>query len=262
LGLSAGDANGFFSDYRTGDQYSTAATSRTLNTNSLLVKMVGGMSGCTGIQVMPSGTGTFQAGPMYAAQAALTAEKVLYPVASNVLILISDGAADTSGDSQFATGSGSVAGTPTPLIYTGHYPTSGKDDCQQMIQAAQDIHAAGTQVIAIAYGAPNTRCGVSPLNFDTDIWATGKNVPFTTVSQLTACVAIENVADSSKDFYSDYTQTGSGSTCKNWDPNYNGTNNPQVNNDNSLQNIFKSVGSLLGGRPRLIPNSLTPSAMS
>jgi hypothetical protein len=73
---------------------------------------------------------------------------------------------------------------------------------------------------------------------------------------------MQNVADSSKDFYSDYTQTGSGSTCKNWDPNYNGTNNSLVNNDNSLQNIFKSVGSLLGGRPRLIPNSLTATAMS
>ncbi|MGA3373203.1 MAG: pilus assembly protein TadG-related protein [Terracidiphilus sp.] len=256
LGLTAGDANGFFSDYRTADQYSTTATSRTLNPNSLLVKMVGGKSGCTGLlPPTTSGRGTFQAGAMYAAQSALTAEKVLYPAATNVLVLLSDGGANTNYAGQFA-------GSPTPLVTTGYYPTATKDPCQQMIKAAQDIYAAGTQVIAIAYGAPNDNCGVTPLNYDTNIWATGNNVPFTTVGQLTACVAMQNVADSSKDFYSDYTQTGSGSTCKNWDPNYNGTNNSLVNNDNSLQNIFKSVGSLLGGRPRLIPNSLTATAMS
>jgi hypothetical protein len=55
----------------------------------------------------PGGEGTYYAGVIYAAQAALTAEATANPGSQNIMILVSDGAA-TSSSSQMATGTQST----------------------------------------------------------------------------------------------------------------------------------------------------------
>jgi hypothetical protein len=60
-------------------------------------------------------------------------------------------------------------------------------------------------------------------------------------------MTMENIASSMSKFFSDYMQTGSGSTCMN-------TKNTE--NNNSLKAIFKLIGGGLGSA-RLIPNGTT-----
>jgi hypothetical protein len=68
-------------------------------------------------------------------------------------------------------------------------------------------------VYGVAYGSEQTGCYTTPsgggANTDTSLVATGSNVSFT-LSQLTPCVTIENIASSMDYFYSDYNQSGSG----------------------------------------------------
>jgi hypothetical protein len=246
LGLSAGDANGFFSDYRTADTPSTLPASRTLNTSSLLVKMLGGVNGCGGLATpnYDGDYGTWYAGAIYAAQAALTAEKAANPGSTNVIILLSDGQANaqrTNMQSSSQTGGASLSGS-------GSYP-SYVDDCQQSIVAAQKATKAGTIVYAVAYGSESTGCAIkggSSTATDTTLVATGNNAAFT-LSTLTPCMTMENIASSMSKFFSDYMQSGSGSTCEN-------TKNTE--NNNSLSAIFKIIAGGLGSA-RLIPNGTT-----
>jgi hypothetical protein len=246
LGLSAGDANGFFSDYRTADTPGTVPMSRTLNTSSLLVKMLGGASNCGGLATpnYDGDEGTWYAGAIYAAQAALTAEKVANPGSTNVIILLGDGQANAQ---QANMQSSSKTGGPS-LTSSGTYP-SYKDDCQQAIIAAQKATKAGTVVYAVAYGSESTGCGVSggsSTATDTTLVATGTNAPFT-LSTLTPCMTMENIASNMSKFFSDYMQSGSGSTCK---------NTKDTENNNSLNAIFKLIAGGLGSA-RLIPNGTT-----
>jgi hypothetical protein len=246
LGLAAGDANGFFSDYRTADTPGTLPMSRTLNTSSLLVKMLGGASNCGGLATpnYDGNEGTWFAGAIYAAQAALTAEKVANPGSTNVIILLGDGQANAQqGNMQSSSQTGGAA-----LTGKGTYP-SYVDDCQQAIVASQKATKAGTMVYAVAYGSESTGCGVrggSSAATDTSIVATGLNALFT-LSTLTPCMTMENIASSMSKFFSDYMQTGSGSTCMN-------TKNTE--NNNSLNAIFKLIAGGLGSA-RLIPNGTT-----
>jgi hypothetical protein len=104
-------------------------------------------------------------------------------------------------------------------------------------------------VYAVAYGSETTGCGVkggSSTATDTTLVATGLNAPFT-LSTLTPCMTMENIASSMSKFFSDYMQSGSGSTCMN-------TKNTE--NNNSLNAIFKLIGGGLGSA-RLIPNGTT-----
>jgi hypothetical protein len=246
LGLGAGDTNGFFSDYRTADTPGTLPMSRTLNTSSLLVKMLGGASNCGGLATpnYDGNEGTWFAGAIYAAQAALTAEKVANPGSTNVIILLGDGQANAQqGNMQSSSQTGGAA-----LTGKGTYP-SYVDDCQQAIVASQKATKAGTMVYAVAYGSESTGCGVrggSSAATDTSIVATGLNALFT-LSTLTPCMTMENIASSMSKFFSDYMQTGSGSTCMN-------TKNTE--NNNSLNAIFKLIAGGLGSA-RLIPNGTT-----
>jgi Flp pilus assembly protein TadG len=76
----------FLSDYRTSD------TAATLNTGSAIVKAAGGASNCGGM--LPPNYdgeyGTYYAGVIYAAQAALLHQQQLYPGSQNVMLLLSD----------------------------------------------------------------------------------------------------------------------------------------------------------------------------
>lgn len=249
-GASDADANGFVTDY-----YSSTATNH-LNSSSTLVEAMGGCM--NPIQYAPWGTGalqgaysggiTYYASAIYAAQAALTAEQTLYPKAKNAIIFLSDGQANLVA----STGDFPTSFTPSPsgsayyqLNSNGSYP-SAVDECQQAIVAAQAASTAGTTVFGVAYGSEQTGCTSGSGATDTTLVATGQNQSFT-LSTLTPCVTIENIASSLNNFYSDWNQSGTGidTSC--------------VDNSHSvvsLQDIFLSIASTFT-TPRLVPNSST-----
>jgi hypothetical protein len=128
---------------------------------------------------------------------------------------------------------------------TGLYP-DWHDQCQQAIQAGQYASAQGTVVYSVAYGAEDSGCnsGWSVGLTDTTLVATGDNAAFA-LSGLTPCVTMENIASNLSDFYSDYNQSGSGSTCE--DASHTVT---------SLKDIFVAIASQFT-TPRLIPKTST-----
>jgi hypothetical protein len=81
--------------------------------------------------------------------------------------------------------------------------------------------------------------------------ASGNNAPFT-LSQLTPCVTIENIASNLSSFYSDYLQSGTGVDTSCVD---------QSHNVVSLQDIFLSIASQFTN-PRLLPNSAAGTVVS
>jgi len=209
-----GDTNGFVSDYRTSD------SSTSLSSSSDLVEAVGGKSGCTAMGG-PGGEGTYYAGVIYAAQAALTAEATAHPGSQNVMILVSDGAA-TSSSSQMATGTQST----TVATNGGTYP-SYVNECAQAVTAATYATNHGTTVYAVAYGSPSTGC-------TTD-----------TGSYTSPCYTMSKIASSAATFYSDDNQSGTTSNC------------PAGKSVSSLNNIFTQIAGNLTVA-RLIPNSIFP----
>jgi Flp pilus assembly protein TadG len=166
----------FASDYRTSD------TASTLNPNSDIVMAVGGKSGCSGMGD-PGGEGTYYAGAIYAAEAALNAEQVANPNSQNVLILISDG--DASATASAMPGASTTSGT---------YPST-KQQCHQAITAAAAATAAGTKVYAVAYGAEASGCSTD------------------TSPSITPCQTMEGIASQPQYFFSDYTQSGTTGSC-------------------------------------------------
>jgi hypothetical protein len=123
----------------------------------------------------------------------------------------------------------------------GHYPDYN-DECQQAIMAAQSAAAAGTRVYAVAYGSEDSGCGVG--GTDTTLVATGTNASFT-AGTLTPCITMENIASSLAYFYSDYNQSGSGSTCQD-----------ASHTVSTLADIFLAISADFT-TPRLIPNNAT-----
>lgn len=199
---------GFSSDYKTQDNTST------LSSSSNLVKAVGGKSGCTAMAA-PGGLGTYYAGVIYAAQAALDAEKTARSDTSqNVIVLISDGDATSSQSQMGNTASGASSG--------GSYP-SWNDECAQAVTAAQYAASKGTRVYAVAYGAEASGCG--------------NDSP-----SITPCQTMQGIASSSQYFYSDYTSTGSDSSCVS-------ASQPTTN----LNQIFTDIANDFTAA-RLIPN--------
>jgi hypothetical protein len=75
---------------------------------------------------------------------------------------------------------------------------SYKNECGQAITAAKDAANAGTKVYAVAYGAESSGCS-------TDTSGAYKG--------YTPCQTMEAIASAPQNFFSDYTQSGSGSTC-------------------------------------------------
>jgi hypothetical protein len=231
-----GDTNGFVSDYMTSDG------SASLNSSSDVVEAANGKSGCTGI-VGPSGEGTYYAGVIYAAQAALTAEASLYPGTQNVLILISDGEATSCYVNGSTVGPGCTNGKQSTnqmsstgvnnagsINSNGPYP-SYVNECAQAVAAAQYASNHGTTVYSVAYGSEATGC-------TTD-----------TGTYTSPCLTMQNIASSSATFYSDYNQSGS-------------TNDPNCTagkSVSSLNDIFVQIASNLTVA-RLIPNTIFPTS--
>ena len=159
----------FSSDYRTSD------TASSLNSSSDVVIAAGGGS-CSGIAA-PGGQGTFYAGVIDAAQAALVAGARANT--KNVMILLSDGDANA---------------TPTQMAGTSSsYPAT--QECHQAVTEAQKAAAAGTIVYSVAYGSPSSGCSTD------------------TSPSITPCQTMQQIASSSMNFFSDYNATGGSSSC-------------------------------------------------
>ncbi|MGO9336878.1 MAG: pilus assembly protein TadG-related protein [Terracidiphilus sp.] len=234
-----------------------------LNSSDNLVKAIGyGYNSSTGAIThqgcLPNvgGESTYYGGVLYAAQAALVAEQAANPGSLNAIILLSDGQANadsskfpqkTSTPSPAASGIAVTSSGSSTTNLTGGANTFGlypdfNDECQQAIMAAQSAAAAGTRVYAVAYGSEDSGCGVG--GTDTSLVATGQNASFT-LSTLTPCVTMENIASSLNYFYSDYNQSGSGSSCQD-----------ASHTVSTLADIFLAISADFT-TPRLIPNSAT-----
>jgi Flp pilus assembly protein TadG len=224
-----GDSNGFVSDYRTSD------TSTTLNSTggsaSNLVLAVGGKSGCASMQ-NPGGEGTYYAGAIYAAQAALTAEATANKGSQNVIILVSDGDASSTGTASVTINGKSYTYNKmgSASTTTGTYPST-VNECSQAITAAQYAASQGTRVYSVAYGAPSSGCS-------TDTKGTYKGI--------SPCQTMKNIASLPQYFYSDNKQSGSGvdTTCQGFLP------------VTALSDIFKYISGDLTVA-RLIPDNMT-----
>jgi hypothetical protein len=208
----------YVSDYRLSN------TAKTLNSSSSLVKAAGGVSGCGGM--LPSNYdgiyGTYYAGVIYAAQASLVAQQSLYPNAENILILLSDGNATAPQNN------GSYSVMPGANS-SGTYP-SYVGECGQAITAAKAATAAGTLVYAVGYGSEPTGC-----TSDSGAGA---------YPNISPCDTMADMASAPQYFYSDWQQSGSGSTCYSSQP------------VTSLSDIFAAIAADLT-EARLIPNNTT-----
>ncbi|MBB5059573.1 Flp pilus assembly protein TadG [Granulicella aggregans] len=178
----------FQSDYRVSD------TATSLYNSSLLTIAAGGAGGCSGMGAPANAGdyGTYYAATIYAAQAALTQAKAANPGSQNVLIILGDGDANAPHTNGPYTVMGSGATS------NGKYP-SWLGECGQAITAANAATAAGTTVYSVAYGSPSAGC-------TTDLGA--GDFP-----NVQPCNEMAQLASHSWDFFSDYKQTGSASTC-------------------------------------------------
>jgi hypothetical protein len=168
----------YSNDYRTSD------SDPALNLDSRLVRSLGGKQGCSGLQA-PGSMSTFYAGVIYAAQASLLAEQAARPGSQNVIILITDGDANSRGAQLHPSATGS-----------GNYP-SWVNECGQAITAARDAAIAGTRVYSVANWAPSTGCR-------TDVSGAYKG--------YSPCQTMQAIASSPGYFFSNY-PSGSDATC-------------------------------------------------
>jgi Putative Flp pilus-assembly TadE/G-like len=185
--------NGFLSNWSTNNQPIGSSPSN-YNSGSGVAAAAGAGSGCTGMKAK-GGEGTYFAGAIYAAGAALAAQGAAVPNSKNALIILSDGDASSS-SSQFASSltlnnSGANKGT---------YPSS-IDECHQAITAAQNVstYVPNTTVFTIAYNASNSAS--STCSTDT----TGGEA-------ISACSTMQQMATTTADAYADKSSTCSGPT--------------------------------------------------
>lgn len=257
-----GDANGFLSNYQ-GDDGG-------LNTGSYLVTAMGGKSGCSSMQA-PYVDGTYYAGVIYQAQAALAAEQAANPMSENAMIILGDGDSNvsqsyiTSYNSMVTTSSQTNGLLPSasPKSSNNYYP-SWNNDCGQAILAAQYAKAMGTTVYTVAYGASTVgasgsgKKGGGTAGCSTDTTGvslgtenmTGQATGLSGTSKnISPCTTMQYMASSSADFYSDYQATGGDSGCQ----------ATATGSFTDLGSIFKALASSLSVS-RLIPNSTFPTS--
>jgi hypothetical protein len=218
-GTATYQITGFLSDYRTSD------ANKSLNPNSALVMAAGGVLNCGGLAPpnYDGVYGTYYAGVIYAAQAALVAEKAANPGSANVLIILSDGDATAPQTN----GPNTVMGSPATS--NGQYP-SWVGECGQAVVAAQYASSQGTLVYSVAYGSEPTGCA--------------SDVSAGSYPNITPCDTMADMATAPQYFYSDYLQTGSGSVCVASQP------------VTALSDIFSAIAADLS-TARLIPNNTT-----
>jgi hypothetical protein len=175
--------------------------------------------------------GTYYAGAIYAAQSALMAQQAANPGSQNALVILSDGDANSSAK---ITTSGTVhtAGSKATVnsssfTYNVAYPSATLDLCQQAIDAATYAKLQGTEVYTISYGASGSGC-------NTDSSGPHKG--------LSPCSALQLMASSAADFYSDAKSSQNPGACiSSLHPNL------------TLNQIFKDLVASFT-KARLIPN--------
>jgi hypothetical protein len=223
---SASTNDGFFDNYS-----STNAANGGINTSSAL-SVAAGASSCQGMQT-PGGDGTYIASSIFAAQSALTAAQANNPGSQNVMILLTDGDANsTSGGKTSQANFPSCTGSspPSPCIsgkdstgLTVSYP-SVNQQCHQSILAANYATAQGTTVYTVSYGSPSTGCSM-----DTGSFAI---TPCSELQQMSSGYSSGNTSH----FFADSTSACGGSE--------------------TLNQIFGQIGGQLTSA-RLIPNGTT-----
>jgi hypothetical protein len=282
------DANGFTTDY-----YNPSATDF-LNTSSVLVRAIG-HKGTKGCLKQASGWNqtnqTYFAGAIYAAQAALNAEKaaadaLLGIETSNAIIFVGDGQANaphtsaSGGEVRFpyktstaSAGGISVTsdGTSTTNLAGaassfGKYPDFN-DNCQQAIQAAEDVKNLGTRFYAVAYGAEPGGClttptynpvtkqneygtdsatALVPINTTYGGVTTPLNVGISSTTQIVPCLVLQDMAspaDNANSPWYFYSDGASGCT-------------DSQHSTSSLSDIFGVIQSTFV-KPRLLPNNIS-----
>lgn len=115
------------------NDFKASSGDTTLNSSSNIVRAVGGVSGCTGLQAI-GGVGTYFADAITAAQSELQSHG--RDGAQKVIVFLSDG----------------DAGASSSNVGSSKY----SNQCHQGIAAAQSAAAAGTWVYSAAYGAANS----------------------------------------------------------------------------------------------------------
>lgn len=243
---------GFSTNYRTSD------TATALNPNSDLVQAAGGASGCGGMLPpnFDGDYGTYNAGAIYAAQAALLAEQQTHSGSQNVIILLGDGnstaqsasnAVDSASPGMPATSAqASQSLTANTYTYPGSWPlaTSGGSypswvgECGQAVTAAQyaaTLAGNPTKVYTISYGASTSS---NSSNCGSDVGA-GSN------PGISPCSTLKSMASGPTYFYSDYYAPGGDSGCQ---------ASGAQQTISSLNNIFQSIATDLTS-VRLIPNN-------
>jgi len=212
---------------------STGKPNGGLNTSSPLAIAAGASTSksCTGLQT-PGGDGTYYAAAIYAAQASLMAAQSANKGSQNAMIILSDGDADSSN----ITVSGTVhsagwrynsSASPASPALTVSYPSS-TNQCQQAIDAAKFATWQGTTVYTVAYGAASSGCASDSSG---------------SLKGLSPCTALQNMASSAGDFYSDATASQNKGQCTS-------SSNPNL----TLNQIFQAVATSFTVS-RLVPNS-------
>ena len=257
---------GFYKNYQN--------SNKTPNSSSPLVQAVGqpatsGSSAVAPCLSPPSNAGnygTYLAGVIYAAQAALAAEMAQEvaalptnsPTPVNVMIILSDG--DSNISTRYGL-SGQFFATANPSA-SGVYP-SDVGNCGQAVTAATTAKGDGTLIFAIAYGSPATgsfswnprdpygsiNSAGCPTDQDSFFSAFGLGANVSANPNISPCQTMMDIASPStavtQFFYSDYNQSGSNSQCY----------SPYSDSPTGLKDIFAAItGRLTQGR--LIPDSM------
>jgi len=230
------------------------------------VKAAGGDSGCGGIA--PSNYdgnyGTYYAGAIYAAQAALLSEQTLNQGSMNAIIILGDGNSDapnSSGSPDSAspsmssttaqiteTYSATAPGNQASGSYTyptatyplandsGTYP-SWVGECGQAVAAASYASTYSgnkTEVFTVAYGS-STQSNRNNCNTDVNDGLTYSNI--------SPCTTMKDMASEPDYFFSDYSVNGGDTGCQ-----------APSGNNGSLNGIFETILAKLSG-VRLIPDN-------
>jgi Flp pilus assembly protein TadG len=254
--------------------YRNSNASTTPNSNDPVVMTLGqparngnpAVGGCMAPPNQAGEFGTYLAGVIYAAQAALAQEQATEeaelplnsPTPVNIMIILSDGNTNASPYYGF---SNQFFASGVTLNTNGVYP-AGAGDCGQEVVAANAVKALGTQVFTVAYGSPasgsftwnandpgdsvnNAGC---PTDQDSFFSAFHLGANVSAYPNISPCQAMKDMASPDtaaiQYFYSDYNQSGSNSQCY------------SANSDSptGLTDIFASiVGSL--SKARLIPDN-------
>jgi hypothetical protein len=169
------------------------------------------------------------------------------------MIILSDG--DATAGTAYPGNIMQATGSSYNLLNTaGTYP-SAFNQCEQGVVAAQAATAAGTTVYTVAYGTQASGCLTDQTGFSITAggtcswWGCSGGTTYTNSnpSNLSPCQAMQQMASSKLQFYSDYTAAGNGS---NNDTACQGASQT----DTKLDDIFAAIAGNLS-TARLIPDN-------